>query len=98
MSDGITQALQSIQPELNAGADVAQIGSTAYNLYNQHQNQQYQNQLRSYAQDPAKMRWALLQERRYHLHDICSRERGPKDIGCAMGAAGDGQVAAHSSG
>jgi len=55
MSDGITQALQSIQPELNAGADVAQIGSTAYNLYNQHQNQQYQNQLRSYAQDPAKM-------------------------------------------
>jgi hypothetical protein len=53
--DGITQALQSIQPELKAGTEIAGLGSTAYNLYNQYQNQQYQNQLRSYAQDPAKM-------------------------------------------
>jgi hypothetical protein len=53
--DGITQALQAIQPELKAGTEVAGLGSTAYNLYNQYQNQQYQNQLRSMAQDPAKM-------------------------------------------
>lgn len=53
--DGITQALQAIQPELKAGTEIAGIGSSAYNMYNQYQNQQYQNQLRSYAQDPAKM-------------------------------------------
>jgi hypothetical protein len=53
--DGITQALESIQPELKAGTEIAGIGSSAYNMYNQYQNQQYQNQLRSYAQDPAKM-------------------------------------------
>jgi hypothetical protein len=53
--DGITQALQAIQPELKAGTEVAGLGSTAYNLYNQYQQQQYQNQLRSMAQDPAKM-------------------------------------------
>jgi len=34
---------------------ILSLGSTAYNLYNQYQNQQYQNLLRSYAQDPAKM-------------------------------------------
>ena len=53
--EGITQALQKIQPELKAGTEVASLGSTAYNLYNQYQNQQYQNNLRSYAQDPTKM-------------------------------------------
>ena len=53
--DAITQALSAIQPELKAGTEIANVGSTAYNLYNQYQNQQYQNQLRSYAQDPAKM-------------------------------------------
>jgi hypothetical protein len=34
---------------------VAGIGSTAYNLYNQYENQEYQSKLRSMAQDPAKM-------------------------------------------
>jgi hypothetical protein len=34
---------------------VAQLGSTGYNLYNQYQNQQYQNTLRSDAQNPAKV-------------------------------------------
>jgi hypothetical protein len=53
--DGITQALQAIQPALKPATEIAGIGSTAYNLYNQYQNQQYQNNLRSYAQDPAKM-------------------------------------------
>jgi hypothetical protein len=53
--DGITQLLSAIQPELKAGTEVAGLGSTAYNLYNQYQNQQYQNQLRSMAQDPTKM-------------------------------------------
>lgn len=53
--DAITQAFQAIQPELKAGTEVASLGSTAYNLFNQYQNQQYQNQLRSFAQDPAKM-------------------------------------------
>ena len=51
----ITSALQAIQPALQPAAEVAGIGSTAYNMYNQYQNQKYQNQLRSYAQDPAKM-------------------------------------------
>ena len=55
MPEGLTSALQSIQPELQAGTEVAGLGSTAYNMYNQYQNQQYQNQLRSFAQDPAKM-------------------------------------------
>ena len=55
MSDGLTSALSSIQPELQAGTQAASLGSAAYNMYNQYQNQQYQNQLRSYAQDPAKM-------------------------------------------
>jgi hypothetical protein len=32
-----------------------QIGSTGYNLYNQYQNQQYQNTLRQDAQNPAKV-------------------------------------------
>jgi hypothetical protein len=53
--DGLTQLLSAIQPELKAGTEVAGLGSTAYNLYNQYQNQQYQNQLRSYAQDPTKL-------------------------------------------
>jgi hypothetical protein len=55
MPEGLTSALSSIQPELQAGTQAASIGSAAYNMYNQYQNQQYQNQLRSYAQDPAKM-------------------------------------------
>ena len=45
-------AITSLLPTLNAATSV---GSTGYNLYNQYQQQQYQNQLRSYAQDPAKM-------------------------------------------
>ena len=53
--DEINQALQAIQPELKAGTEIAGLGSSAYNMYNQYQNQQYQNQLRSVAQDPAKM-------------------------------------------
>ena len=53
--DGITQALQAIQPALKAGTQAAGLGSTAYNMYNQYQNQQYQNKLRSMSQDPTKM-------------------------------------------
>jgi hypothetical protein len=55
MSTDFTSALSSINPELQTGLGVAGIGSTAYNMYNQYQNQQYQNLLRSYAQDPTKM-------------------------------------------
>jgi len=55
MPDGITQALQSIQPVLQPALQVAQLGSTGYNLYNQYQNQQYQNTLRQDAQNPAKV-------------------------------------------
>lgn len=47
--------MSAIQPVLAPALQVAQLGSTGYNLYNQYQNQQYQNQLRSFAQDPAKM-------------------------------------------
>ena len=54
MSD-FTSSLSSIQPELQAGTSVAALGSTAYNMYNQYQNQQYQNLLRGYAQNPAQM-------------------------------------------
>ena len=50
--DGLAQALQSIAKPVG---EVATAGSTAYNLYNQWQNQKYQDQLRSFAQDPAKM-------------------------------------------
>ena len=45
----------SSSPATKGALDLAQIGSTGYNLYDQYKNQQYQNQLRSYAQDPAKM-------------------------------------------
>ena len=55
MSTDFTSALSSINPELQTGLLAAGVGSTAYNMYNQYENQQYQNQLRSYAQDPAKM-------------------------------------------
>ena len=55
MPEGLSSALSSIGPELQVGLGAAGLGSTAYNMYNQYQNQQYQNQLRSYAQDPAKM-------------------------------------------
>ena len=55
MPNGLTSALSSINPELQTGLLTAGIGSTAYNMYNQYQNQQYQNMLRSYAQDPTKM-------------------------------------------
>ena len=47
--------MSSLTPILGPALQVAQLGSTGYNLYNQYQNQQYQNNLRSYAQDPAKM-------------------------------------------
>ena len=55
MSTDFTSALSSINPELQTGLLAAGVGSTAYNMYNQYENQQYQNLLRSYAQDPAKM-------------------------------------------
>ncbi len=42
-------------PATTGALDVAQLGSTGYNLYNQYQNQQYQNTLRSDAQNPAKV-------------------------------------------
>jgi hypothetical protein len=48
-------ALSSLTSILKPVASIAGLGSTAYNLYNQYQNQQYQNLLRSYAQNPAKM-------------------------------------------
>lgn len=46
------QALTSLAPLIS---NVAKIGSTGYNLYNQFQQTAYQNKLRSLAQDPAKM-------------------------------------------
>ena len=49
------QIATSLAPVLTDATAAAGVGSTAYNLYNQYQNQQYQNQLRSFAQDPAKM-------------------------------------------
>ena len=42
-------------PATTGALDVTQLGSTGYNLYNQYQNQQYQNTLRSDAQNPAKV-------------------------------------------
>ena len=53
--DGITKALSAIQPALKPATEVANLGSTAYNMYNQYQNQKYQNQLRDLSSDPAKM-------------------------------------------
>ena len=45
----------ALAPLLQTITGVASLGSTGYNLYNQYQNQQYQNLLRSYAQNPQKM-------------------------------------------
>ena len=46
--DALTQLLPAL-------SSTASLGSTGYNLYNQYKNQQYQDMLRSYAQNPAKM-------------------------------------------
>jgi len=53
--DSITSALSSLasSPATKGALDLAQVGSTGYNLYNQYQNQQYQNKLRSLSTDPA---------------------------------------------
>jgi hypothetical protein len=53
--DAITSALQAIQPAVQPAAEIAGVGSAAYNLYNQYQNQQYQDTLRQDAQNPAKV-------------------------------------------
>jgi len=55
--EGITSALSSLatSPATKGALDLAQVGSTGYNLYNQYKNQQYQNNLRSLAQNPAKL-------------------------------------------
>jgi hypothetical protein len=47
--------MSSLGPILTPALTAAQVGSTGYNLYNQYQNQQYQNTLRSDAQNPAKV-------------------------------------------
>jgi hypothetical protein len=49
------EAFSSLLPLIQQISPVLSLGSTGYNLYNQYQNQQYQNNLRSFAQDPAKM-------------------------------------------
>lgn len=52
-----TSMLSSLasSPATTGALDLAQIGSTGFNLFNQYQNQQYQNTLRSDAQNPAKV-------------------------------------------
>lgn len=57
MTESINTALQSIgnSPTTKSATNLANLGSIGYGLYNNYQNQAYQNQLRSYAQDPAKM-------------------------------------------
>lgn len=47
--------LSSISSIGKVAAPVASLASTGYSLYNQYQNQQYQDLLRSYAQNPAKL-------------------------------------------
>ena len=51
----MSDALSALTPFLGPATQVASLGSTGYNLYNQYQNQQYQNTLRSDAQNPAKV-------------------------------------------
>ena len=47
--------MSDITPLLGPATQVASLGSTGYNLYNQYQNQQYQNTLRQDAQNPQKV-------------------------------------------
>lgn len=56
----ISSALSSIgkvasSPAGKGALDIASLGSVGYNLYNQYQNQQYQNKLRDLASNPTKM-------------------------------------------
>lgn len=51
--DALSSALQS--PGFSNIAKLLSLGSAGYGLYNNYENQQYQNLLRSYAQNPAKM-------------------------------------------
>lgn len=57
MTEAINSALQSAgsSPTTKSATNLANLGSIGYGLYNNYQNQAYQNQLRSYAQDPSKM-------------------------------------------
>ena len=71
--DAITSALQTILP-------VAEVGSTGYNLYNQYQNQKYQNTLRSDAQNPAK------------VNALAAQYTKPLDAGLTAGVANQAQA------
>jgi hypothetical protein len=51
----MSDLMSAIAPLLGPALTAAQVGSTGYNLYNQYQNQQYQNTLRQDAQNPAKV-------------------------------------------
>lgn len=53
--EGITSALSSLasSPATKGALDLAQVGSTGYNLYNQYKQQQYQDKLRALSTDPA---------------------------------------------
>lgn len=53
----IMSSLSSLasSPITKGALDIAKIGSTGYNLYNQYKQQQYQNKLRDLASNPAKM-------------------------------------------
>jgi hypothetical protein len=57
MTESINSALQSVgnSSATKSATNLANLGSIGYGLYNNYQNQAYQNQLRSYAQDPSKM-------------------------------------------
>ena len=45
----------ALAPYLQGAGTVASLGSSAYNIYNQYQNQQYQDKLRSLAQNPSEL-------------------------------------------
>ena len=47
--------MQALSSALPAITKVANVGSGAFNLYNQYRNQQYQSKLRDIASNPAKM-------------------------------------------
>ena len=82
MSQIIT-ALSSLGGAGGAGAgalDLASLGSTGYNLYNQWQNQQYQNALRSDAQNPAK------------VNALAAQYTKPLDAGLPAGVANQAQA------
>lgn len=80
--DSITSALSSLasSPATTDALNLAQLGSTGYNLFNQYQQLQYQNKLRNLATNPAA------------VSNLAAGYTKPLDAGLTTGVANQAQA------